>query len=168
MVSPITVRGWAQKGLLKAEITPGGHRRFRQEEVERFARLWNPAGNQGPLRILIVDDDTGVTGFLKELLSDEEFSTVVETARDGFEAGLKVHSFLPDVVLLDLMMPGLNGPEVCSQIRQMPGHANLRVIGMTGHLSPESEREMLEAGAECCLSKPLDVPRLLALLGLAA
>ena len=64
----------------------------------------------GALRILIVDDDAGVTGFLKELLADDEFNTVVDTARDGFEAGLKVHSFLPDVVLLDLMMPGSKGP----------------------------------------------------------
>lgn len=168
MVSPITVRGWAQKGLLQAEVTPGGHRRFRHEEVERFARLWNPSGNKGPLRILIVDDDAGVTGFLKELLADDEFNTVVDTARDGFEAGLKVHSFLPDVVLLDLMMPGIKGPEVCRQIRDMPGHASLRVIGMTGHLSPENERDMREAGAERCLPKPLDVPELLALLGLAA
>lgn len=168
MVSPITVRGWAQKGLLQAEVTPGGHRRFRHEEVERFARLWNPAGNKGPLRILIVDDDAGVTGFLTELLADAEFNTVVDTARDGFEAGLKVHSFLPDVVLLDLMMPGLKGPEVCRHIRQMPGHADLRVIGMTGHLSPDNERDMREAGAECCLAKPLDVPQLLERLGLNA
>ena len=53
MVSPITVRGWAQKGLLKAEVTPGGHRRFRLEEVARFARQWNPTGNKGPLRLRI-------------------------------------------------------------------------------------------------------------------
>lgn len=168
MVSPITVRGWAQKGLLQAEVTPGGHRRFRRDEVERFARQWNPAGNKGPMRILIADDDPAVVGFLKEWLEDERFNTRVETAFDGFEAGLKVHSFVPDVVLLDVMMPGLKGTEVCRQIKQMPGNADLRVIGLTGHLSPDTERALLDAGAECCLTKPVDMPRLLQQLGLDA
>lgn len=166
MVSPVTVRGWAQKGLLQAEVTPGGHRRFRRDEVERFARQWNPVGNKGPLRVLIVDDDRAVVGFLRELLEGEEHPTLVETAHEGFEAGRKLHAFLPDVVLLDLMMPGIKGTEVCRQIKQMPGHANVRMIAMSGYLSPENEAELLAAGAECCLAKPLDIARLLSLLGL--
>lgn len=169
MVSPVTVRGWAQKGLLPAEVTPGGHRRFRRDEVERFARQWNPAGNKGPLRVLIVDDDRAVVGFLRELLEGEsdEHPVLVETAHDGFEAGRKIHAFLPNVVLLDLMMPGIKGTDVCRQIKQMPGHADVRVIAMSGYLSPENEAELLTAGAECCLAKPLDTTRLLTLLWLA-
>lgn len=166
MVSPVTVRGWAQKGLLQAEVTPGGHRRFRTEEVERFARQWNPAGNKGPLRILIVDDDKMVVGFLRELLEGGGYATVVDVAHDGFEAGRKVHAFAPDVVLLDLMMPGIKGTEVCRQIKQLPGQANVRVIAMTGYLSPENEAELLAAGAESCFAKPLDTARLLRVLGL--
>ncbi len=168
MVSPVTVRGWAQKGLLQAEVTPGGHRRFRHEEVERFARQWNPVGNKGPLRVLIVDDDRAIVGFLKELLEGGDYHTLVETAHDGFEAGRKVHSFAPDVVLLDYMMPGIRGSEVCRQIKQLPGPAHVRVIAMSGYLTPESEAELLAAGAECCLAKPLDTNRLLKLMGLEA
>jgi excisionase family DNA binding protein len=94
MVSPVTVRGWAQKGLLQAEVTPGGHRRFRHEEVERFARQWNPVGSKGPLRVLIVDDDLGVVGFLRELLEGGAHQMVVETASDGFDAGHQGHRSL--------------------------------------------------------------------------
>lgn len=166
MVSPVTVRGWAQKGLLQAEVTPGGHRRFRYDEVERFARQWNPAGNKGPLRVLIVDDDKAVVGFLRELLEGEEHQTIVETAFDGFDAGRLLHTFSPDIVLLDLMMPGIKGTEVCRQIKQIPGQANVRVIAMSGYLSPENEAQLLAAGAECCLSKPIDTTRLLKLMGL--
>ncbi|MFN4004088.1 MAG: response regulator [Hylemonella sp.] len=166
MVSPVTVRGWAQKGLLQAEVTPGGHRRFRREEVERFARQWNPAGNRGPLRVLIVDDDRAVIGFLKELLEGGEHPVQVEIADSGFEAGRKVHLFSPDVVLLDLMMPGLKGTDVCRLIKTSPGHADVRVIAMSGYLTPENEAELLAAGAECCLTKPIDTARLLRLLGL--
>jgi excisionase family DNA binding protein len=162
MVSPVTVRGWAQRDLLQAEVTPGGHRRFRREEVERFARQWNPNGNKGPLRVLIVDDDQGVVGFLKELLEGHHPPITVETANDGFDAGRKIYSFQPDVVLLDLKMPGLSGTDVCKKIKDHPGHANIRVIGMSGYLSPESEAELIAAGAECCMTKPIDVERLLA------
>jgi len=167
MVSPVTVRGWAQKGMLQAEVTPGGHRRFRREEVERFARQWNPAGNKGPLRILIVDDDRAVLGFLKELLVGRPRPTVIETAADGFEAGQKVQAFLPDVLLLDLMMPGLKGDEVCRRIRQMPGQSQVRIIAMSGYLDARREAELLAAGAECCFAKPLDSARLLQQIGLA-
>lgn len=166
MVSPVTVRGWAQKGLLQAEVTPGGHRRFRREEIERFARQWNPVGNKGPLRVLIVDDDRAVVGFLKELLDGGEHQTVVETAYDGFEAGRKVHTFLPDIVLLDSVMPGIMGAEVCRQIKQIPGPAKVRIIVMSGFLSLENEAELLAAGAECCFSKPIDTARLLKVMGL--
>ncbi|MFZ4478442.1 MAG: response regulator [Rhodoferax sp.] len=166
MVSPVTVRGWSQKGLLQAEVTPGGHRRYRLEEVERFARQWNPAGNKGPLRVLIVDDDRSVVGFLRELLEGGNYQVVVESAHDGFEAGRKVHSFSPDIVLLDYMMPGIKGSEVCRQIKQLPGPANVRVIAMSGYLNPQTEAELLAAGAECCLAKPVDTNRLLKLMGL--
>lgn len=166
MVSPITVRGWAQKGMLQAEVTPGGHRRFRREEVERFARQWNPVGNRGPLRVLIVDDDRSVVGFLKELLEGAADPVTVEVAYGGFEAGRKVHAFAPDIVLLDYMMPGTKGSEVCLQIKQAPGLANVRVIAMSGFLSPEYETELMLAGAECCLTKPIDTSRLLTLMGI--
>src|SRR4051812_10636536 len=94
-VSPITVRGWSNNGLLAAETTPGGHRRYRREVVEQFARTWNPAGNQGPLRVLIVDDDATLVGFLRELLGDRDSQTEIDSAQDGFDAGQKILTFQP-------------------------------------------------------------------------
>lgn len=166
MVSPITVRGWSQKGLLQAEVTPGGHRRYRVDVVERFAKTWNPAGNVGPIRILIVDDDRALVGFLCELLGDRDNQTIIDTAFDGFEAGQKIHTFKPDVVLLDLMMPGIKGTEVCRRIKEIPGNAQIRVLGMSGYLTPESEQELLSAGAERCFAKPLDTDQLLKSIGI--
>ncbi|QTN28975.1 response regulator [Rhodoferax sp. AJA081-3] len=166
MVSPITVRGWSQRGLLEAEVTPGGHRRYHRDVVERFARTWNPTGNKGPIRILIVDDDHALVGFLCELLGDRDGQTVLETANDGFEAGHKVHTFGPDVVLLDLMMPGISGVEVCRRIKDIPGNSRIRILAMSGYLTPENEEELLAAGAERCFAKPLDTAQLLLTLGI--
>ena len=167
-VSPITVRGWSNSGLLEAETTPGGHRRYSREVVERFARTWNPTGNKGPTRILIVDDDVQLAGFLRELLGDQDNKTVVESAHDGFEAGQKILMFQPDVVLLDQMMPGMRGTEVCQRIKAMPGNRHIRVLAMSGHLTPENEQVLLDAGVERCFAKPLDTGLLLKTIGIEA
>ncbi len=166
MVSPITVRSWSQKGLLEADITPGGHRRYSREVVERFQRTWNPNSNKGPIRILIVDDDIALVGFLSELLGDHGNATIIETATDGFVAGQKLLTFRPDVVLMDQMMPGLKGTDVCRHIKALPGNAPIRVLAMSGYLTPEVEKELLEAGAERCFAKPLDTALLLQTIGI--
>ncbi|OQX12153.1 MAG: hypothetical protein BWK76_18120 [Desulfobulbaceae bacterium A2] len=161
LVSPVTLRAWAQKGLLPSETTPGGHRRFLREDVERFLRN---RGQPPPLRVLIVEDDAMMRDFLVELLRDLSPPPLVETAQDGFEAGLKVQGFAPDVVLLDLMMPGLNGFETCRQIKANLASAATRILAMTGFPSEENVAKILAAGAEICLNKPLDTEQLLRLL----
>lgn len=169
MVSTAGVRRWAEKGELNALTTPGGHRRFLQSDVERFARkrgiTLNP-GNPGALRVLIVDDNEQLVRYLVELFEEFEEGVVTETAKDGFEAGRKIHKFEPHVVLLDLMMPGLNGFEVCRQIKDDPSTRAIRVIAMTGHHAEENVKRIIEAGAEECLAKPLDEDHLLKSIGI--
>ena len=170
MVSPVTVRQWAQKGLLSAETTPGGHRRFLRREVERFARqrglaLQPPDGDT--LRILIVDDDKLVAESLEALFQEITGNQVTaKVAYDGFDAGQKILSFQPHVVLLDLVMPGLDGFQVCARLKADPTTKAARIIAMTAFPSRDNVRRILEAGAEICLSKPLDIDVLLETIGL--
>lgn len=163
MVSPITVRAWAQKGLLPSETTPGGHRRFLRESVEQFAQ-YITVPQRDVFRVLVVDDNKQVAGFLVEWLTGLDEPFIVNTAADEFEAGSKVHIFEPDIILMDLMMPKLNGFNVCRQIKAEPKTWDIRVIAMTGHQSQEEEQRILEAGAEICIPKPLDTKFLLGLL----
>ncbi len=169
MVSPVTVRQWAQKGLLNAATTPGGHRRFLRREVERFARqrglaLQPPEGDT--MRILIVDDDKLVAESLEALFQEFSDSVTVEVAYDGFDAGQKILGFQPHVVLLDLVMPGLDGFQVCARLKADPTTKASRIIAMTTFPSRDNVRRILEAGAEICLSKPLNVETLLDTIGL--
>lgn len=160
MVSPITVRQWAAKGLLKAELTLGGHRRFMRHEIERFARdnglKLQRKGNDGGQRLLIVDDDAQLVKLVADLLEDRE-ELSIETAVDGFDAGIKVQQFEPDIILIDLMMPGLDGFEVCRRLKADPLTRGIRLIAMTGFPSPENTSRALEAGAERCIAKPFDL-----------
>lgn len=172
MVAPGTVRLWAEKGLLQAQTTAGGHRRFLRSEIERFLRereLSPTAVGGGPLRVLIVDDDAAHARYLQALFAGQPAAALeIAAAEDGFAAGRLLQSFRPEVVLLDLMMPGLNGFEVCRQIKADPALAAIRVIAMTGYPSQQNIADILLAGAERCLAKPLDETELLACLGLAA
>lgn len=168
MVSPVTVRQWAQRGLLRAELTPGGHRRFLLDEVERFAGErglslhWPGAESR---RILVVDDDHQLAAYLSALLEAGGGAVEVEAAHDGFEAGRKVDSFRPDVLLLDLMMPGLDGFAVCRRLKGDPGTRAIRVLAMTGYHTPENAQRILAEGAEACLAKPFTAEELFAHLG---
>lgn len=168
-VATVTVRMWAKKGMLKAETTPGGHRRYRYQEIKRFAAQHGislQSGDEKHLRILIVDDEVEWSGLLADILLAADDGVVTELAADGFEAGRKVQSFRPHVILLDLKLPGIDGVEVCRSIKADPETQFIRIIGITGFLSKENEVQLLQAGAECCLSKPVDEAVLLAAVGL--
>ena len=80
----------------------------------------------------------------------------MEVANDGFEAGQKLQTFRPHTVLLDLMMPGINGFDVCRKIKENPETRDTRVVVMTGYHTLENMMQAMEAGAEACLTKPLD------------
>jgi excisionase family DNA binding protein len=168
MVSPITVRQWAQYGKIPSTTTLGGHRRFFPADVEKFARQrgMRLAGKPCPgLRVLVTDDDIAFASYLEERLRLQPEISEVEVANDGFEAGLKVEAFKPDIVLLDMMMPDLDGLSVCKKLKSTPANAGIRVIAMTGFYTAARASSIIAAGAETCLAKPFSRHELLAALG---
>lgn len=171
MVSPVTLRQWAQKGLVKAQATAGGHRRFRRADLAEFAQergivLASAADDRGPT-LLIVDDDRQLNGFLTALFTTRVPGITIRNAFDGFEAGRQVAQFTPAVVLLDFMMPGIDGLQVCESLKSNPETADIRVVGMTGHHTPELEARLLSAGAAVLLKKPFDASDVIEASGFA-
>lgn len=166
------MRQWAARGLLRSRTTPGGHRRFLLSDVEEFARSRGsmpvPLRSGRPDRVLIVDDDIQLGAYLAEIIKSRDAAIAIEIARDGFEAGAKVESFRPHALLLDLMMPGMDGFEVCRWLRSRPTLNHVRIVAMTGFPSEENVERIMIAGADACLQKPLDPERLLTELGLTA
>jgi excisionase family DNA binding protein len=154
MVSPVTVRQWAQKGMLHAQTTAGGHRRFTMDSVRQFASERGIELSNVTERLLIVDDNRQLNDLLVALFTTEFPGLDVLTAYDGFEAGRLVQQFKPTVVLLDVMMPGIDGLQVCRSLKSDPQTRGIRVVAMTGYHTPELEKKMLAAGAQVLLSKP--------------
>jgi putative two-component system response regulator len=112
-----------------------------------------------PSSVLVVDDDTQVAGYLERLLTRE--GHVVTLARDGTSALELVNAHPPDVILLDVMMPGIDGLDVCRRLKREPATRLTPVVLMTALSAREDRLKGLEAGAEEFLSKPLDTQELL-------
>jgi len=113
-----------------------------------------------PAKVLVVDDTPANVKLLRDLLASKGYE--VSTAVNGEEALAKVAAQAPDLVLLDVMMPGISGYEVCRRIRADPATALLPVVMCTS-LDPQQERvKGIEAGADDFLSKPVNQPELFA------
>jgi excisionase family DNA binding protein len=157
-VTPDTIRKWAEAGKLHVFKTPGGHRRVRRDDLIQFLKE-----NKIPLhedlkhsatKVLIVDDEKIVISVIRRFLGQLETPFHVEIATDGFEAGSLVTLFKPDVVFLDLRLPGIDGFEVCRRIKSNPYLQSPHVSAMTGYYEGETAERVLELGATLLIQKP--------------
>ncbi|HZK87427.1 MAG TPA: response regulator [Syntrophomonas sp.] len=104
-------------------------------------------------KILIVDDQKGVRRLLEELFKKEGWD--VKVASDGQEAINKVEERLPDIILMDVKMPNMNGLEASQIILQLHGH--IPIIMMTAYGEIEVVKKALDAGVKKCITKPFDI-----------
>ncbi|MES9818893.1 MAG: response regulator [Candidatus Thiodiazotropha sp.] len=168
-VTPASLRGWTRKGILRAETTRGGHRRFPVSEVIRLARIKGLDVESSLLmsiRLLIIDSDIEYCTALQESLSSFAGVSKVEVAHDGFTAGCLVTQFHPDVILLDLNVPGIDSSQICSFIKCDHGTKFIRVIAMCRNCSKKLQKQIVNLGAEACFLKPLPLNSLKQTLGL--
>jgi CheY-like chemotaxis protein len=113
-----------------------------------------PVRSCSPRRILVADDNVDSAESLGQLL--ELLGNEVRTANDGMEALDVAGTFRPDVVLLDIGMPRLNGHEACRRIREQPWGKNAILVAMTGWGQDEDKRRSQETGFDHHLVKPVD------------
>ncbi len=116
-------------------------------------------GSASPTLILIVEDSDDIRALLSELLEDEGYRVV--TASNG-EDGLKaaqVH--YPQLILMDLSLPGMDGWETVRNLRRLPDFAQTPIVALTAHATKRDEERALAAGCTGYISKPFDADRLL-------
>jgi len=112
-------------------------------------------------RILVVDDDPGVREVIADALKYDSRSYEVETAVDGVDAGMKLERFRPDLIVLDVIMPGMGGLEVCSRIRNQSSLDATKIIILTGAPEGGKAETSLVYGADLFLQKPQPIDVLL-------
>lgn len=164
-VDPGSVANWIDQDLLVAHRTPGGHRRVGEHDLVHFLREHNmPIPSEldsSPKRVIVVDDDPGVAKLIVRTVKSAHPDYEVIHAHDGFRAGALVATLKPDVVILDIKMPQMDGYEVCQLIKSQPSTKHAEVLAITAYPSPESKKRILDCGARVCLNKPLDMDALL-------
>ncbi len=163
-VSQQTIIRCFDSGQLKGFRVPGSRfRRIPREALYRFMKensIPTDALESGRRRILIVDDDPAVVELITDVLAaDSRFETRV--VNNGFGAGMQAKEYHPDLIILDVMLPDINGKAVCELIRSDPTMSDIKIIGISGMVEEDKIQELRDAGADDFLQKPLDIDELL-------
>jgi excisionase family DNA binding protein len=150
-----TVRKWADGGRLPAFYTPGGHRRFRREDLDAF--LTGRRGGPGARSVLVVDDDPHLCEFIRLNLERDGYSVREATsAEEGLRA---LEERPPDLILLDVMMPRVDGWEMLRAVQERHGVEAIPVIMYSGKV--DEAAEAARRGARAFIGKPFDPGQLL-------
>jgi excisionase family DNA binding protein len=159
-VNPRSVINWIEQSLLPSYRTPGGHRRIRRDDLLAFLRkhqIPTPESLvEGKFNVLIVDDEQEIVDLMKTFLL-RQGGYDVTTASDGISALLEVGRAKPDLLILDIMIPGVDGIEVCRRIKADSNNRTI-IIAVSGNA--EHENDIIRAGADAFMVKPLDLERL--------
>jgi len=165
-VTPQRVRGWVESAEIEYYRIPGGHYRFYHADVVRYLEAKGyemPEEWQGPprrFRVLLVEDDADLLEIFVELLKDEP-RIDVKAESNGFMAGLQIAGWKPDLILLDFLMPGVNGFEICSRLRENESTMDMPVLAITSLTTPECRQAVYDSGVSDFLGKPFHSEALL-------
>ena len=163
-VSQQTIIRCFDNGRLHGFRVPGSKfRRIPRDELLRFMRengIPTDALEGSRRRVLIVDDDPQIVDLLHEMLRrDTRFE--LETASNGYDAGLLTERFRPHLIVLDYMLPDINGDVVCERIRENPDLQNTKVLFVSGVIEKDRIDRLLRSGGNGFLKKPFTVSTLL-------
>jgi len=159
-ISQQTIIRCFDSGRLKGFRIPGSRfRRIPRESLIQFMKENKiPLDNleTGKKKILIVDDDMEIIELVKDvLIRDGRFD--VQSASSGYDAGILTQQFNPDLILLDYMLPDVNGNIVCQTIKKNPNFANTKIIIVSGVINRSEIDNLLKAGAEDFIQKPFNI-----------
>ena len=163
-VSQQTIIRCFDSGRLEGFRVPGSRfRRIPRDSLMKFMKdnsIPLDGLESGKKKVLIVDDDAEIVDLLVEVLSrDGRFE--VKTATSGYEAGIQTQRFRPDCILLDYMLPDVNGNVVCHTIRRNPEFENIKIIIVSGVIKQDEIDQLLKSGAQDFIKKPFDISDLI-------
>ncbi len=163
-VSQQTIIRCFDSGQLKGFRVPGSRfRRIPRDILYRFMKengIPTDALESGKRKAVVVDDDVELVELIRDALeNDGRFE--IRTANNGFDAGMIVKEYRPDVIILDVMLPDINGKEVCQRIRSDSTLDDVKVVCISGMVEADKIDELKAAGANDFIQKPFEVEHLI-------
>jgi len=164
-VNPSSVANWIDQGLLTAHRTPGRHRRVSIKNLIQFLKEHKmPIPEEldsPPVRILVVQGERALSHKIAKALRAANPDYDITEAQDGFRAGQLVATLRPDMVILDMCMPGVDGVDICRQIKGQEETRHAAILAITDSSAPEKDRRTRECGTSAFLTKPVDMKALI-------
>jgi len=150
-------------GRLDGFKIPGSKfRRIPRESLIKFMKENSiPLGNidTGKRKVLVVDDDAEIVELIVDVLTrDGRFE--VKSASSGYDAGILTEQFRPELMLLDYMLPDINGNVVCQAVKRNPELVSTKIIIVSGVVNQSEIDELMNSGAEDFIRKPFDISEL--------
>jgi len=151
-------------GLLRGFRVPGSKfRRIPHKDLVEYMKANNiplEGFADDRIRVLVVDDDPDIIELFTDVLnSDQRFE--VATAQTGYDAGVLTQQFHPDAVVLDYMLPDINGNVVCKTIRENPDLSHIKILIISGVVNPAEIDDLKAAGADDFIKKPFNIERVI-------
>ncbi len=162
-VSQQTIIRCFDSGQLKGFRVPGSRfRRIPRDQLYNFMRdngIPTDALESGKRKVLVVDDDQDLVELITDVLEkDGRFE--VRVANNGFDAGMMVKEYHPDLIVLDVMLPDINGREVCQRVRSDSTMDDVKIICISGMVEEDKIADLRAAGANDFLHKPFEIEQL--------
>src|SRR5262245_16637234 len=163
-VSQQTIIRCFDNGQLKGFRVPGSRfRRIPREALYKFMKdngIPTDALESGKRKVLLVDDDTELVELMTRVL-EEDGRFEVRIAGNGFDAGMMVKEYRPDIIVLDVMLPDINGKEVCHRVRADTSLEDVRILCISGMIEEDKIQELRLSGADEFMHKPFDIDNLI-------
>jgi excisionase family DNA binding protein len=155
-VSRVTVYKWIKNKKIEGIRLPGGRWIILKKEAEKIIKEKKLNKKEREIKILIGDDNLEIANSLKEFLEKRNIDFRIMTAYNGFEVGKYLYTFKPDVLILDIFMPGINGFEILNIVRNDSELKDTFIIVITGHPEEENIKKAKDKGADYVFIKPFD------------
>jgi two-component system OmpR family response regulator len=167
-VSQQTIIRCFDSGRLRGFRVPGS--RFRRIPRDALIAFMKENGippdslESGKQKVLVVDDDPEIVELFVDVLErDGRFE--VKTASTGYDAGVLTQEFMPDLLILDYMLPDINGNVVCQTIRKNPNFEHMKIVIVSGVVNQEEINDLLKSGADDFVKKPFNIEKLIERIG---
>ena len=163
-VSQQTIIRCFDNGQLKGFRVPGSRfRRIPREMLYKFMKdngIPTDALESGKRKVLLVDDDVELVELMTKVL-EEDGRFEVRIATTGFDAGMMVKEYRPDLIVLDVMLPDINGKEVCHRVRADNTLEDVRILCISGMIEEDKIQDLRLPGADDFLHKPFEIEELI-------